>query len=97
MHLFIFTYSESNSREFNKMPGCTWLVNEFIYKLPENEAAHNQSVQSLHCADDAWTLKRHNFGLFGLDFLHGNIDILIVCTHVVGQPGDCHSVGWRER
>lgn len=36
------------------------------------------------------TLERHNFGLFGLDFLHGNVHVLVVCTHVVGQPGKCH-------
>lgn len=91
--LFVFCFFESN-----KMPGCTWWVNEFMYKLPENEAAHNHvSGQSLRSAGDTWTLERHNFGLFGLDFLDRNIHILMVCTHVVGQPGECHSVGWRER
>lgn len=36
------------------------------------------------------TSKGHHFGLFGFGLLHWDVNVLIVCTHVVGQPGKCH-------
>lgn len=38
------------------------------------------------------TSESHHFGLFRFGFLHWDVNVLIVRTHVVGQPGKCHCV-----
>lgn len=43
------------------------------------------------------TSESHHFGLFRFGFLHWDVDIFIVCTHVVGQPGKCHCVSWESK
>lgn len=50
-----------------------------------------ESVQ-LRYWDDLSRSKRHHLGLFGFGFLHWNMHFFMVCTHVVGQPANCHRV-----
>lgn len=52
------------------------------------QSVSEQNVESAElCASEG-----HHFGLFGFGLLHWDVNVLIVCTHVVGQPGKCHRV-----
>lgn len=101
--LFVFCfYIFRKQLKWVQQDAWVHMMGKWVYLQASREWSHSQSNGSvsglsLRSAGDSWTLERHNFGLFGLDLLHGNIHILMVCTHVVGQPGECHRVGWRER
>ncbi len=41
--------------------------------------------------------EHHHLSLFGFGFLHWNMNFLMVCTHIVGQPGNGHRVSYKER
>lgn len=41
------------------------------------------------------TSEHHHFSLFGFDFLHRHVHLLVVSTHVVGQPTHSHGVTWK--
>lgn len=102
LYLFLFFYIFREQLKRVQQDAWVHMMGKWVYLQASREWSRSQSNgsvsgQSLRSAGDTWTLERHNFGLFGLDFLHGNVHILMVCTHVVGQPGECHRVGWRER
>lgn len=40
--------------------------------------------------------KGHHLSLLGFGFLHWNMDLFMVCTHVVGQPAHSHSVSCTD-
>lgn len=52
-------------------------------------------AKSPHYSPCLWS-EHHHFSLFGFDFPHWNVNVLMVSTHVIRQPTHSQRVTWKD-